>query len=138
MTGQWIDDKTYWEDPKDKPAFALGDRVEKVGGRYGGPGRVVSVSEDHGRRLPAVRRRHEGRGRLRRVRARLPGRSAEEDREMTEKGKVFVGGLPDAQPRGRVNNAAGARRCSLLDDAMIAKPNPDGPAVAIKRSIKVN
>ena len=25
MTGQWIDDKTYWEDPKDKPAFALGD-----------------------------------------------------------------------------------------------------------------
>ena len=24
---------------------------------------------------------------------------------MTEKGEVFVGGLPDAQPRGRVNNA---------------------------------
>ena len=43
MTGQWIDDKTYWEDPKDKPAFALGDRVEKVGGRYGGYGEFVHV-----------------------------------------------------------------------------------------------
>jgi hypothetical protein len=62
MTGQWIDDKTYWEDPKDKPAFALGDRVEKVGGRYGGPGRIVSVSEDmgDGYRLFGVAMRVEG------------------------------------------------------------------------------
>lgn len=28
--------------------FAIGDRVEKIGGRYGGPGRVVSVSDDLG------------------------------------------------------------------------------------------
>ena len=35
------------------PAFALGDQVEKIGGRYGGPGRVVSVSEDLGGGYPA-------------------------------------------------------------------------------------
>ena len=57
MTGQWIDDKTYWEDPKDKPAFAMGDRVEKLGGRYGGPGRVVSVSEDLGEGYRRLQRR---------------------------------------------------------------------------------
>ena len=28
------------------PDFLLGDRVLKVGGRYGGPGRIVGVSED--------------------------------------------------------------------------------------------
>lgn len=26
--------------------FLLGDRVQKVGGRYGGPGRIVGISED--------------------------------------------------------------------------------------------
>ena len=26
--------------------FAVGDRVEKIGGRYGGPGRVVGVAAD--------------------------------------------------------------------------------------------
>lgn len=29
-------------------AFKLGDLVEKIGGRYGGPGRIVSVSSDLG------------------------------------------------------------------------------------------
>lgn len=31
-----------------EPAFKVGDLVEKFGGKYGGPGRVVSVSEDMG------------------------------------------------------------------------------------------
>lgn len=28
--------------------FAVGDHVEKVSGRYGGPGRVVGISDDLG------------------------------------------------------------------------------------------
>jgi len=28
--------------------FAIGDQVEKVGGRYGGPGRIVGISDDLG------------------------------------------------------------------------------------------
>ena len=105
MTGQWIDDKTYWEDPKDKPAFALGDQVEKVGGRYGGPGRIVSVSEDmgDGYRLFGVAMKVEGGyGEFVHV---FPAAALKKIEQMTEKGEVFVGGLPDAQPRGRVNNA---------------------------------
>ncbi|MGB3833744.1 MAG: hypothetical protein WA975_17985 [Mesorhizobium sp.] len=27
-------------------AFAVGDRVEKIGGRYGGPGRIVGVTTE--------------------------------------------------------------------------------------------
>ena len=63
MTGQWIDTRTWEEwDPKDMPAFQLDDRVEKIGGRYGGPGRVVSVSKDlgDGYRLYGVAMKVEG------------------------------------------------------------------------------
>jgi hypothetical protein len=45
------------------PDFMLGDRVQKVGGRYGGPGRVVGISEDldgDGYRLYQVAMRVEG------------------------------------------------------------------------------
>jgi hypothetical protein len=29
-----------------EPVFELGDLVKKIGGRYGGPGRIVSISEE--------------------------------------------------------------------------------------------
>jgi hypothetical protein len=40
----------------------LGQRVEKIGGRYGGPGRIVSISEDlgDGYRLYGVAMKVEG------------------------------------------------------------------------------
>jgi hypothetical protein len=42
--------------------FQSGDLVEKVGGRYGGPGRVVGVSDDlgDGYRLYSVAMKVEG------------------------------------------------------------------------------
>lgn len=46
-----------------KPDFAIRDRVRKVGGRYGGPGRIVGISEDldgKGYRLYQVAMRVEG------------------------------------------------------------------------------
>lgn len=44
------------------PKFKCGDLVDKVGGRYGGPGRVVSVSENlgSGYRLYGVAMKVEG------------------------------------------------------------------------------
>ncbi len=30
------------------PSFTIGERVRKVGGRYGGPGRVIGITEDMG------------------------------------------------------------------------------------------
>lgn len=43
--------------------FKVGDKVRKIGGRYGGPGRIVSVSDDldnDGYRLYAVAMKVEG------------------------------------------------------------------------------
>lgn len=43
--------------------FQRGDRVRKIGGRYGGPGRVVGVTEelsDDGYRLYAIAMKVEG------------------------------------------------------------------------------
>lgn len=48
---------------RNAPDFLIGDRVQKVGGRYGGPGRIVGVSEeldDDGYRLYQVAMRVEG------------------------------------------------------------------------------
>lgn len=48
---------------RNTPDFLIGDRVQKVGGRYGGPGRVVGISEDldgDGYRLYQVAMRVEG------------------------------------------------------------------------------
>ena len=93
------------EDPKDKPAFALGDQVEKIGGRYGGPGRVVSVSEDlgDGYRLFGVAMKVEGGyGEFVHV---FPAAVLKKLEKMSEKGRFLLGGLSGAQPRGRASNA---------------------------------
>ena len=46
-----------------EPAFEIGQLVEKIGGRYGGPGRIVGVTtelDDDGYRLYDVAMRVEG------------------------------------------------------------------------------